>query len=153
MSSDNMSSTGVRCNIRSSVLVTSDSMSIVKCHVSGVRYQMSSDNMSSTCVRYQVSGIKCQVITYQVPVSDIKCQGSGVKYNMSSTSVRYQVSCITYQCQIINMLVSGELNTELQHHISNRIAMYHVLKAAVAIVRHVTVITRHPHINISYYKL
>jgi len=36
-------------------------MSIVKCHILGVRYQVSSDNMSSTGIRYQVSGIKCQV--------------------------------------------------------------------------------------------
>ena len=61
-------------------------------------------------------------ITCQVPVSDIKCQGSDVKYNN--------------QCQIINMSVPGELNTELQHHISTHIAMYHVLKVRVAIVRH-----------------
>jgi len=30
-------------------------------------------------------------ITYLVPVSDIKCRGSGVKNNISSTGVRYQV--------------------------------------------------------------
>ena len=60
--------------------VSSDSMSIVKCHISGVKYQVSSDNMSSIGVRYQVSDISYQVIAYQVPVSDIKCQGSGVKY-------------------------------------------------------------------------
>ena len=59
--------------------ISSDSMSIDKCHISGVRYQALSDNMSSTGVRYQVSGIKCQVITCQVPVSDIKCQRSSVK--------------------------------------------------------------------------
>ena len=47
------------------------------------------------------------------------------------------------------MSVSDELNTELQHHISTRIAMYHALKDTVAIVRHVTVVTRHAHINIS----
>ena len=47
------------------------------------------------------------------------------------------------------MSVSGELNTELQHYISTRIAMNHVLKVTVAIVKHVTVITRHPHINVS----
>jgi len=43
--------------------------------------------------------------------------------NMSSISVRYQVSGIgcqvkTYQCQVINMSASGELNKELQHHMS-----------------------------------
>ena len=59
------------------------------------------------------------------------------------------MSSITYQCQIINISVSGELNTELQNHISIRIAIYHVPKATVAIVRYVTVVTRHPHINIS----
>ena len=64
--------------------VSSDSMSIVRNHISGVRYQVLSDNMSSTGVRYQVLGIRCQVITCQVitcqvPVSDIKCQVSGVK--------------------------------------------------------------------------
>jgi len=53
---------------------------------------VSSDNMSNTGVRYQVSGIMCQVITCQVPVSDIKCQVSGAKYNMLSTGVRSQVS-------------------------------------------------------------
>ena len=52
---------------------------------------MLSDNMSSIGVSYQVSGIRCQVITCQVSVSGIKCRGSGVKYNMSSTCVRYQV--------------------------------------------------------------
>jgi len=35
--------------------------------------------MSSTGIRYQVSGIRCQAITCQVPVSDIKRQVSGVK--------------------------------------------------------------------------
>ena len=59
------------------------------------------------------------------------------------------MSSITYQCQIINMSVSGELNTELQYYLSTRIAMNHVHKAALAIVRYVTVVTRHPHINIS----
>ena len=78
----------VRChNIRSSVSVpgdnicqiSSDNMSIVRCHISGVWYQVSSDNMSSIGVRYQVLGIRYQVITCQVPVSDIKCRVSGVK--------------------------------------------------------------------------
>ena len=82
---------------RSNILIPGDSMSIIKCHISGVGYQMSSDNMSSTGVRYQVSDIRCQVITCQlpgqissvmyqvssitcqVPVSDIKCQVSSVK--------------------------------------------------------------------------
>ena len=54
--------------------VSSDSMLIVKCQISGIRYQVLSKNMSSTVVRYQVSGI---------------------------------VSSITYQCQIINMSISG----------------------------------------------
>jgi len=39
--------------------VSSDSMSIVRCQISGVWYQVSCDNMSSTGVRYQVSGIRC----------------------------------------------------------------------------------------------
>ena len=68
---------------RSNVLVLgdscqmSDSMSIIRCHISGVKYQVSSDNISSTGVRYQVSGIgvKCNI---SMPVSDIKCQRSGV---------------------------------------------------------------------------
>jgi len=34
-------------------------MSIVKCHISGVKYLVSSDNISSTGVRDQVSGIRC----------------------------------------------------------------------------------------------
>ena len=71
-----------------------DRMSIIKCHILGVRYQVSSDNMSSTGVRYQVSGIRYQVIICQVLVSDIKCQVSSD--NMSSTEIRYQVSGITY---------------------------------------------------------
>jgi len=37
-----------------------------------IAYQLSS-------VIYQVSGIRCQVVTCQVPVSDIKCQVLGVK--------------------------------------------------------------------------
>ena len=41
------------------------------------------------------------------------------------------------------MSVSGELNTELQHHISTRVAMYHVLKDRVSIIRHATVVTGH----------
>jgi len=82
-------------------------VSDIKCQGSGVKC-----NMPSTGVRYQ-------------------CQGSGVKYNMSSTGIRYQVSGIrclvyTYQGQVINMSVSGELNTELQHHIlSNHPVMQH----------------------------
>ena len=43
-------------------------------------------------------------------------------------SVRDLVSIITYQCQ---------------HHILTHIAMYHVLKATIAIIRHVMVVTRH----------
>jgi len=77
----------------------SDSMSIVKCHISGVRYQVSSDNMSSISVRYQVSEIRCQV--------------QHVMYRCQISTVRDQVSSIIYQCQIINMSVSGELNIEL----------------------------------------
>ena len=49
--------------------VSSDSMLIARCHISGVRYQVSSDNMSSTGVRYQMSSI-----VWQVPVLDIMCQ-------------------------------------------------------------------------------
>ena len=52
-----------------SICQVSEGMSTVKCHISGVRYHVSSDNMSSTSVIYQVSSITCQV-----PVSDIKCQ-------------------------------------------------------------------------------
>ena len=81
--------TGVRYNSIQSGIITSgqvsNNMSIVKCQISGVRYHVLSDNMSSTGVRYQVSD---------------------------------QVSSITYQCQIINMSVSGELSTGLQHYIS-----------------------------------
>ena len=56
------------------------------------------------------------------------------------------------QCVIIvtnrysyNMLI----RKSLAYHRLTHITMYHVLKARVAIVRHVTVVTRHPHINIS----
>ena len=38
--------------------------------------------MSSTGVRYQVSGIRCQVITCQVPVSD-----TGVRYQVSNNNM------------------------------------------------------------------
>jgi len=37
----------------------------------------------------------------------------------------------------------------LAYHISTRIMMYHVSKARVGIIRHVTAVIRHPHINIS----
>jgi len=40
------------------------------------------------------------VIACQLSVLDIRCQVSGVKY----------------QCQILNMSVSGKLNTEPQYH-------------------------------------
>jgi len=36
-------------------------MSIVRCQISGVKYLVSSDNMSSISVRYQVSGINILV--------------------------------------------------------------------------------------------
>jgi len=39
-------------------------------------------------------------MTYQVPVSDIKCRGSGVKYNISSAGIRYHVPSIT--CQVLS---------------------------------------------------
>ena len=86
--------TGVRCNsIQSGItisgqvcqyqVITYVKYQVIACQLSGVRSQVSgiklSDNMQSTSVRYQVSGARCQVITCQVPVSDIKCQGSGVK--------------------------------------------------------------------------
>ena len=38
-------------------------------------------------------------MTCQVPVSDIMCQVSGIKYNMSSTGVRYHESNI--RCQVL----------------------------------------------------
>ena len=82
--------------------------------------------MSSVGVKYQVSSITCQV-----PVSDIKCRRSGVKYNMSSAGVRYQVLSITCRCQ---------------YHILTHIAMYHVLKATVAIIRHVAIKQKYSHI-------
>ena len=109
--------------------------------------------MSGTGVRYQVSGIRCQVITCQVPVSDTNVRYRVSSNNMSSTGVRYQVSGIrcqvyTYQGQVIHISVPDELNAESQYHISTRIVMNHVLKARVAIVRHETAVKRHPHINI-----
>ena len=59
---------------------------------------------------------------------------------------RYQVKCISIKYL---MSVSGKLNIEPQYHMSTRITMHHVLKARIAIIRHVTVIIRHSHINIS----
>ena len=62
--------------------------------------QVSSDSMS--IVKCQVSGIRCQVITCQVPVSDIKCQGLGVKYNMSSpvSDIKCHGSCVKYNISV-----------------------------------------------------
>ena len=78
--------TGGRCNnIQSGVTIPSQvyqyqviacvEYQVIACQSSGVRYQVLSDNMSSTSVRYQVSEIRCQVSAL-----DIKCQGSGIKY-------------------------------------------------------------------------
>ena len=39
-------------------------------------------------------------MTYQVPVSDIKCRRSGVKFNISSADVRYHVSSIACQVSV-----------------------------------------------------
>ena len=81
----------------SSVLVPGDSMLIVRCHISGVRYQVSD-------------------IAWQVPVSDIMCQiyhdnywcqVSCVKYSMASTGVGYHVSNIVGQVSGLYMSGSG----------------------------------------------
>ena len=67
--------------------VSSDSMSIVRCQVSGVRDQVLSDNMSSTSVRYQVLEIKCQVYTYQGQVINMSVSrelNTELKHHMSS---------------------------------------------------------------------
>jgi len=92
-------------------------MSIIKCHISGVRYQVSSDNMSSTGVRYQVSnnmsstGDRYQVssITCQVPVSDIKCQRSGVKYNISVpvSNIKCQRSGVKYNISVSTSYINS----------------------------------------------
>jgi len=97
---------GQMCQYQVIACQVSDSMSIIKCHISGVRYQVSSDNMSSTGVKYNmsstVSDIKCRGSGVKYNISStgvsIKCQRSGVKYNMSCVSVRYHVSEI--RCQV-----------------------------------------------------
>ena len=104
-----------------SISQVSDSMSIVKCHISGIMYHVSSDNMSNNGVRYQVPSIRCQMITCQVLVSDIKCQGSGVKYNMSSTGVRYQVPSI--RCQVITCQVSVQISSVKYQVSSNNMSV------------------------------
>jgi len=92
--------TGVRYNsIQSGVTISgqvcwyqviacqvSDSMSIVKCHISGAS------------VKCHISGFRCQVPSDNMSSTGVRYQVSGVKYNMSSTGVKYQVSGI--RCQI-----------------------------------------------------
>ena len=89
-------------------------------------------------------------MTYQVPVSDINCHESGVKYNILSAGVRYHVSSITYQvsvsditCQVLHVKCRCEY---IVHHILTRIARYHVLKITVASVRHVKISTFQYHV-------
>ena len=76
-----------------------------------------------------------------------KHYNTGIEYNsiLSGVMVLDQL----YQYQVLNMSVSGKLNTESQYHISTRIMMHHVLKVRIAIIRYGTVVTRHSHINIS----
>ena len=62
------------------------------------------------------------MITCQVPMSNIKCQISGVKYNMSSTGVRYQVS---------NQVSS------------NNMSIYHAKDVKITITRYETMIAKH----------
>jgi len=94
------SNTGVRYNSIQSGVTISGQMcqyqvivyvkyQVIACQLSSVRSQVSSNNMLSTGVRYQVSEIRCQVITVKY-----RCQISSVRYqvssnNMSSTGVRY----------------------------------------------------------------
>ena len=59
------------------------------------------------------------------------------------------VSGQVYQYQVPNISVSGKLNIESQYHMSTRITMHYVLKARITLIRHVTMIKRHSHINIS----
>ena len=59
-----------------------------------------------------LSDSMCQVSSDSMLI--VSCQVSGVRYQV--LEIRCQV--YTYQRQVINMSVSGELNTELQHHIS-----------------------------------
>ena len=79
---------GVRCNSIQSGVTISGQMcqyQVIACQSSGVRYQVLSDNMPSTSVKYQVSGIRCQVscIKYQCQISDIKNQVSNINISVS----------------------------------------------------------------------
>ena len=76
-----------------------------------------------TYIKYRclISSVVDQVsnIIYQVPVPDIKCRGSVIKYNISSAGAINHASSIT--CQ-----VSGKYR--VQYHVLTRIARSQVLK-------------------------
>jgi len=109
------SNTSVRCNsIQSGVIISgqmcqyqviacqvSDSMSIIQCHISGVRCQVITCQVPMSDIECQVSGVKCNI---SILVSDIKCQRLGVKYNISvpvsdikckRSGVKYNISVST----------------------------------------------------------
>ena len=121
--------TGVRCDTIQSGVIISGQICQYQV-IAYAKYQVMACQLSS--VKYQVSGITCQVITCQVPMSDIKCQATCVKYNMSSTGIRSQVS-----------------ESGVKYNISAHITMHHVLESRKIIIRHVMMVTRHSHINIS----
>jgi len=68
--------TGVRYNSIQSGVTASGQVCQYQV-IAYVKYQVIACQLSS--VRYRVSGIRCPVITCQVPMSDIKCQRSGIK--------------------------------------------------------------------------
>jgi len=92
--------------------------------------------------------LSCQ-IPVKVVIMNRHCS-TGVRCNSIRSGLR--VSGQVYQYLVLNISVSSKLNTEPQYHISTRITMHHVLKARIIIIRHVTVVTRHSHINISCHK-
>jgi len=75
--------TGVRCDIIQSDVTVSGQVYQYQV-IAYAKYQV---------IACQLSGVRSQVITCQVSVSNIKCQ-------------------------VINMSASGKLNTESQHHMS-----------------------------------
>ena len=88
-----VSDQGSRCQVN--VLVPHESMSYTVCQ----------DQVSTmTYIKYRclISSAVDQVsnITYQAPVSDIKCHGSGIKYNISSVGAINHTSSITCQVSV-----------------------------------------------------
>ena len=87
-------------------------------------------------------------ITFQVSVSDMKCQVSSITYQvpMSDNQVSYINSYSDVSCtksHNSNYQACSNKRKVLAYHISTRIMRHHVLKSRIIIIKHVTMVIKY----------